>query len=78
MITGDNILTAAHVAKEIQIGSSNEKVLFIEVENDLIDFWDFDGKSKDKLTLENIDLKWFSSLFKENLICIKGSCLTKL
>lgn len=38
MITGDNILTAAHVAKEIKIGKSNESILFIEVEDDFIDF----------------------------------------
>lgn len=58
MITGDNILTAAHVAKEISISKSNENVLFIEVEEDFIDFWDFEGKSHEKLPIENLDFKW--------------------
>ncbi len=64
MITGDNILTAAHVAKEVKIGDDNENVLFIEVENDIIDFRNFDGKSIEKLSLEDTDLKRFKAMYK--------------
>jgi manganese-transporting P-type ATPase len=79
MITGDNILTAAHVAKEIEISNVFNKVLFIEMLHEKFVFGDYDGKlEKTEITMKNFSAKDLKEVCSKAIVCMNGSCLTKL
>ena len=78
MITGDNILTAAHVAKEVNISNTNETVLFIGVEHQKLEFCNYEGKIINELSLKDFNVKDLNEITNSGIICINGTCLAKL
>ena len=75
MITGDNILTAAHVALDLEMGAENAPALFIHGNKDGMIFKDIDDEVKFSIPFEKFKEGLFISLSQQNVLCISGICL---
>lgn len=75
MITGDNILTAAHVAQKLKMADRNKKACNLGFTDSKLQVFDFDEKLLDEMPLDQIEL---TALSKKSVVCLKGTVLSTL